>query len=327
MFNKIKKAIVETLVSYKKIDLIHNRELNDYKHSRINLGQIQSRLNNDKKEVKSVNEVEFQVFSQFGDDGIIQFLIGHLPIKNKTFIEFGVENYKEANTRFLLVNNYWSGFVIDGSPENVKQIVNDNISGYFDLRSTCSFITKENINELMSSVGFNPEVGLLSIDIDGNDYWVWNEMNVLHPDIIISEYNALFGFEDQITIPYKPDFVRGKSSPFSLYGSSLAALVQLAKKKGYFYIGSNSAGNNAYFINEKHRNHCIFPEISAKQGYRFSSFSESRDSVGIRNRGKEKIMAINNAEVYDIVADKAIRFDAEKVIASLLSNDKFKGIH
>ncbi|MEY4703568.1 MAG: hypothetical protein RIR96_1465 [Bacteroidota bacterium] len=327
MLSKIIKSIKESLVSYRKIEFIHSKSMNDYKDARINMGQIQARLNNEKKDVKKLSDVEFQVFSQFGDDGIIQFLISHLPIKNKTFIEFGVENYKEANTRFLLVNNYWSGFVIDGSDDNVHQIKNDNISGYFDLRSKSSFITKENINELMSSVGFNHQVGLLSIDIDGNDYWVWNQLNVINPDIIISEYNALFGFEEQLTVPYRPDFVRGKSSFFSLYGASLSALVELAKKKGYFFIGCNSAGNNAYFIKNELRETCIFKEISAEEGYNFSSFSESRDNQGIRNRGKEKIYAVNNAEVYDIANDKIIRFDSEKVVASLLRSGKFKGIH
>lgn len=327
MIRKLKKSIIETLLSYKKIDLIHKQAANDYKHAKINMGQIQARLNHDKKDIEKLSDVEFQVFSQFGDDGIIQFLVHHLPIKNKTFIEFGVENYKEANTRFLLVNDYWSGFVIDGDEENVNQIQNDNISGYFDLRTTCSFITKENINALMSNVGFDPEIGLLSIDIDGNDYWVWDTMNVLSPDIIICEYNALLGFEDQLTIPYRFDFVRNKSDYFSLYGASLPAMVELAKKKGYFFIGCNSAGNNAYFIKNKHKQNCIFRELTVEEGYHFNSFSESRDKSGKRNRGKDKIHALHNAELYDIKTNQIIRFDAEKVVASLLRSGKFNGIH
>jgi hypothetical protein len=265
------------------------------------------------------------VFSQFGDDGIIQYLINHLPIKNKTFIEFGVENYKESNTRFLLVNNYWSGFVIDGSADNVNQIKKDKTYCYYDLRAKCNFITRENINELMLESGFNSEIGLLSIDIDGNDYYVWKELNLLSPDIVICEYNSLFGFEYQITIPYKNDFVRNNSTHFTLYGSSLAALVNLAKSKGYFFIGSNSAGNNAYFINNKHKSYCVFPELTSKDGYRFSCFSESTNSDGERFRDKEKIFALNNMEVYDVVTGNCVKFDSEKVYNSILMAGKLNG--
>jgi hypothetical protein len=327
MFSKIKKTIVETLVSYKKIDLLHRRELNDYKHSKVNLGGIQAHLNNSRTDVKSVNDVEFQVFSQFGEDGIIQYLINKLPIKNKTFIEFGVENYRESNTRFLLINNYWSGFIIDGSKENIDQIKNESISSYFDLRAACSFITKENINELMLSSGFDTELGLLSIDIDGNDYWIWKAMNAIKPEIIICEYNALFGFELQATIKYQPDFVRGKNGPFHLYGISLAAAVELAKEKGYFFIGCNAAGNNAYFIQDKHKAVCPFKEITAEEGYRFASFSESRNATGDRNRGKEKVLAIDQFDAFDIASNKEIKIDAKQIVESLFKAGKFNGIH
>jgi len=326
-YKKLKQFLIDNIAIHRKVDLLYRNASYDYKSPRVNMGQLQAELNRQKTAITSINDFEFQVFSQFGEDGIIQFLINHLPVKNKTFIEFGVENYKEANTRFLLVNNYWSGMVIDGSEENVDQIKKDPISGYFDLRAVCSFITKENINELMSAAGFQPDLGLLSIDIDGNDYWVWNEMNVLNPDIIISEYNALMGMEDQLTIPYQPDFVRNRTNHFSLYGASLAALTSLAKKKGYFFIGCNSAGNNAYFIHEKHRGTCMFPEISVEAGYRFCSFSESRNAQGLRNRGKDKIYAVSNTPLYDIEKEKVVPFDAEKVVASLIRAGKFNGIH
>jgi hypothetical protein len=327
MFNKIKKAIVETLVSYKKIDLIHNRELNDYKHSRINLGQIQSKLNNEKKEIKSINELEFQVFSQFGDDGIIQYLIDKLPIKNKTFIEFGVENYKEANTRFLLVNNAWSGLVIDGSIENINQIRNSQLYSFYDLRAVHSFITKDNINDIIKKSGFQEDIGILSVDIDGNDYWVLESINVVKPDIIICEYNSLFGFDDPITIPYKHDFVRGQKTPFNFYGASLKSLCLLAKTKGYFFVGCNSAGNNAYFISEKHREHSPLTEKTPEEGYNLAMFSETWDANKEPRRGKEKLMSINGLEVVDVITMETKKLDSQSIVNSLLLTHKFKGIH
>jgi hypothetical protein len=115
-------------------------------------------------------DVEFKVFSQWGDDGIIQYLIRNLDIPNKTFVEFGVENYTESNTRFLLINNNWSGLVMDGSSENISYIKNDEIYWQYDLQAKHAFIDVDNVNDLISCAGFSEELGLLHIDIDGNDY-------------------------------------------------------------------------------------------------------------------------------------------------------------
>ncbi len=272
MIKKLITVLKENLSNYRKIDLLHQRELNDYKHAKVNLGQIQAAMNSQKATIKSLAEVEFQVFSQFGDDGIIQYLVNKLPLKNKTFIEFGVENYREANTRFLLISNYWAGMVMDGSPENVKRIKNDGLYSYYDLRAGQHFITKENINSILSETGFNREIGILSIDIDGNDYWIWKEINSVEPGIIICEYNSLFGFEEAFTIKYDPGFVRGRVKPFNFYGTSLKAAHQLASERGYFFIGCNSAGNNAYFIHNKFRATCPVEEKTVEEGYNFSIF-------------------------------------------------------
>ncbi|MBS1743306.1 MAG: hypothetical protein JST81_09750 [Bacteroidetes bacterium] len=326
MFSKIKKSIINTFVSYKKIDRIYERELNDYKNAKVNLGQIQAAMNNQKTSIQNLNEVEFQVFSQFGDDGIIQYLVNKLPITNKTFIEFGVENFREANTRFLLVNNYWSGMVIDGSDENMAQVKREQLYPFYDLRAVQQFITKENINELMASAGFHKNTGILSIDIDGNDYWVWKELNVLDPDIIICEYNSLFGFNDPVTIPYDAGFIRGKKTPFNLYGTSLKAAQLLAKERGYFFIGCNSAGNNAYFIKEKFRSVCPVQEKSLEEGYNLAVFSESWNA-GEPRRGRDKVMSIHGQKVIDVTTMQEKSFDAAAVVDTLMRSGKFRGIH
>src|SRR5688572_4112141 len=80
------------------------------------------------KEIKSFKDIEFSVFSQWGDDGIIQYLLHHIDVPSKTFVEFGVENYTESNTRFLLMNNNWTGLVLDSSKVNTDYIKNDSIS-------------------------------------------------------------------------------------------------------------------------------------------------------------------------------------------------------
>ena len=137
--------------------------------------------------VKSLKEVEFKVYSQWGEDGIIQYLIQILPILNKTFIEFGVQDYTEANTRFLLEADNWSGMIMDGSKENMDTVRREDIYWRYDLNAVPVFITRENINTLLLKSGFDRDLGILSIDIDGNDYWVWKEINVMQPRIIICE--------------------------------------------------------------------------------------------------------------------------------------------
>ena len=198
---------------------------------------------------KKLSEYEFKVFSQWGEDGIIQYLVQALDIPNKNFIEFGVETYRESNTRFLLMHDNWSGLVIDGSVSNIKDIKNQSFFWRYSLNAVKSFITKENINKLLVENKMEGDIGILSIDIDGNDYWILKEINCVQPAILITEYNSVFGSERAISIPYKEDFVRGRNGISNLYyGASLAALNFAANQKGYSLIGCNSNGNNAFFV-------------------------------------------------------------------------------
>lgn len=231
-------------------------------------------------QAKSIKEAEFKIFSQFGDDGIIQYLIGYVKPRVDTFVEFGVEDYEESNTRFLLMNNNWKGMIIDGSSTFIDYIKNSSFYWRYSLKAIASFITAENINQLLVNNGISGQIGLLSIDIDGNDYWVWKAITVVDADIVVIEYNSLFGSERTITVPYKPDFMREEAHYSYLYfGASLPALYDLAIKKGYAFVGCNQAGNNAYFVKEEKLNG--LPALSVKEGYVYSRFRENRNQEGI----------------------------------------------
>ncbi len=247
---------------------------------------------------KNIREAEFKVFSQWGDDGIIQYLIQNIKIENKTFIEFGVENFTEANTRFLLINDNWSGLVMDGSEKNINYITKDEISWRHDLKAKSAFITAENINALILNEGISGNIGLLHIDIDGNDYWVWKNITAVGADIVIVEYNSVFGDERAITIPYDPDFVRTKAHYSNLYyGTSLLSLCDLAEEKGYSFVGCNSAGNNAYFVKKTKMNG--LKPLSIKEGFVDAKFRESRNEKGELTflSGSKKREAIKNIKV------------------------------
>jgi hypothetical protein len=274
----------------------------DLENLKILNGKLLARMNETLVDeiIKDIHRSEFKVFSQFGDDGIIQFLINYLEIENRNFIEFGVQNYTESNTRFLLLNNNWKGLIFDSSEQNIQYIRQDRIYWLHELKAVCEFISKENINQLIKDNGFIGEIGLLHIDIDGNDYWVWDAIDVIRPDIVIMEYNSVFGWEHPWTIPYNNRFTRFSGHFSGLYfGASLLALCDLANVKGYSFIGCNSSGNNAYFIkNAKMRD---LKQVSAQDGFVLSQFRDGRDKDGKLTylSGEERLLQIKGLEVFN----------------------------
>ena len=222
---------------------------------------------------------EFKVYSQWGEDGIIDHLVSSLPIAAKTFVEFGVETYTEANTLFLLKHRHWRGLVIDGSLEHIETIRRSDTFWKYDLHADCSFVTRENIDDILSRNGFNGDLGLLSIDIDGNDYWVWEAISVASPRIVVSEYNSLFGPDAMVSIPYQADFYRhSDKAPRGYFGASIAALDFLARAKGYSLVAGNSAGNNVFFV----RNDCLgsVRPVPPREAYVQAAFREDRSLAG-----------------------------------------------
>jgi hypothetical protein len=250
---------------------------------------------------------EFRVFSQWGEDGIIQYLLSKLDINNKYFIEFGVENYEQSNTRFLLTNYYWSGLVIDGSEKNIDFIKNDQIYWASNLRAVRHFVDCNNINSIFIENNVPKKIGLLSIDIDGNDYWIWNSISAVDPIIVVCEYNSLFGAQAKVTIPYKSDFVRGGSLPFSYYGASIAALNFLAEGKGYSLVAANGAGNNVFFVKNEYLNG--MQVMSCEEAYRKSCFRESKDVHGNLNflSSQELLKTMEDLTVVDVSSKLEIK--------------------
>jgi len=193
----------------------------------------------------------FKVFSQWGEDGILQFLIGEVEIANKTFIEFGVEDFTESNCRFLMMNDQWQGFVIDGSARNVARIRSSYYFWRHDLNALAAFITRDNINDLLAQSGMDEDLGILSVDIDGSDYHVLDAIVGYRPRILVCEYNPLFPLDRAVTIPYASDFQRTRVHYSNLYfGASLPAFRALAEGRGYAFVGTNDAGNNAFFVRD-----------------------------------------------------------------------------
>lgn len=299
--SKIKQSLTTILNINARFQSV-NEELDEIK---INQGILLSALN-ESRPAKDLAAHEFKVFSQWGEDGIIQHLVKTVEIKHRTFIEFGVEDFSESNCRFLLMKDNWQGFVIDGAKKNIDRLKNSYFYWKHDLQAIDSFITKDNINELLKRSGFDEDLGILSIDIDGNDYFVLEAIDTFKPRILICEYNAVFGCTRKISTPYEPDFYRTDKHHSNLYfGASLAAMTHLANGKGYTLVGTNSAGVNAFYVRNDLMNEKL-EALSIEQAFRSSRMRESRDERGKLTyvSGDARLRLIEGMPVFNIELDR-----------------------
>lgn len=262
--------------------------------------QVLTDMNRKRDRISHLSDVEVSAFSQWGEDGIIDWLVERVQSLRPIFVEFGVEDYRESNTRFLLKRRNWRGLVIDASSKQVAAIHAQDIYWRHDLTAVQSFVARENINEIINGTGLAGEIGLLSIDIDGNDYWVWEAIECVSPIIVICEYNAVFGDVERISVPYRRDFDRTRAHPSNLFfGASLPALIDLGRSKGYRFIGTTSSGGNAFFVRED-RAEQVVGCLDQIRGFP-SKFREARDVAGnlVFARAEERLRLIRDLDVHD----------------------------
>lgn len=202
----------------------------------------------------SLDEVELRCHSQNGEDGILLYIFAIIGTTNKKVVEVCAGNGIECNAANLIIHHGWYGLLIDGN----EKLINEAKKFYATCQDTRGFppfvkkawITKDNINQIIGEeYGFQGEIDLFSLDMDGVDYWILQELTVVSPRVIVLEYANIWHTEKAVTIPYENDFSYGKSGHnYDFCGASLSAFVQLLGKKGYRYVGSQSLGFNAFFI-------------------------------------------------------------------------------
>ena len=225
----------------------------------------------DTKYKSTLKQKEFKVFSQNGDDGLILYILSQIGVEERNFVEFGFGDGIECNAANLILNFGWTGLMMDGNPMSVQSAQsyysNKGIEEKDGLKIRECFITKENINQMLKDNGMEGEIGMLSIDIDGNDYWIWKEIDIINPRLLVIEYNASFGKNRSLTVKYDPAFNRYSKHKSGWYhGASLLALEKLGKEKNYSLVGCNTDGVNAFFV----RNDLLKGElrvVSASEAY------------------------------------------------------------
>lgn len=264
-----------------------------------------------------IQQVECKVFSQHGEDGIINFLLVRLRIIKPNFIEIGVGDYTESNTRFLYDRFYPKGIIID-CEKNLEQKVKINTNFWKgNLLPIEKNIDTENINEIITkNCYFN--VDLFSIDIDGVDYWIIEKLDLSNIKIFIAEYNPIYGPNMEVTVPNIVNFNRKNYHYSNLcYGMSLTALKNIMFKKDFYFVGTNSTRNNAFFISNKYSKNEYFPSIKIQNLDYYTDFDyrESRDKQNKLNyiSGKKRINEISECKIIDLNDNNKIKQISELI--------------
>ncbi len=188
----------------------------------------------------------YRAFSESDEDGIIAEIFRRIGAGSRTFFEFGVGDGLANNTVNLLIGG-WRGFWIDGS-ENFVRAIDRRFARYKEsgqLSVLHSFITRDNVNDLIGRLKIPESIDILSIDIDGNDYWIWQAINAVSPRVVVIEYNSTLRPPRSLVMEYKDDNTWDGTSYF---GASLSALEKLGREKGYALVGCNYTGVNAFFV-------------------------------------------------------------------------------
>jgi hypothetical protein len=203
-----------------------------------------------------LSQVGFKAFSQTDEDGILLYIFSIIGSATKKSVEICAGNGIECNTANLIINHGWHGLLVDGNEALVKsgiEFYKGNPHTYvYPPRFVHSWITRNNVNEVISKNGFEGEIDLLSIDMDGVDYWVWSAINSIAPRVVVVEYQDIIGPDKALTVPYDDTF-NAYEHPTTLdmpnfCGASLPAFVKLGTSKGYRLVGCNRYGYNAFFI-------------------------------------------------------------------------------
>lgn len=197
-----------------------------------------------------ITEVGFRVFSQFEEDGLLLYIFALIGMDSKVFVEIGSDDGVNSNSANLYFNFGWRGLFIDGNKTSINR--GKNFFGkyphpwFHQPHFTHAMVRADNVNDLILKAGIEGEIGLLSIDIDGNDYWVWDAIDCINPQVVIIETHNEFGMEN-IVVPYDANYSYPGKHPL-YHGASPIAMTNLAKKKGYRLVGANDLGFNFIFV-------------------------------------------------------------------------------
>jgi hypothetical protein len=240
--------------------------------------------------IDKLTDAGFRCYSEYEEDGIILYLLAVVGMRSRKVVELCCGNGRECMSANLIINHGFKGYLFDGGDKNIKDAVY-----FFDIQKDCRFvkpsinkvwITKDNVNDLLRSAGAEGEVDLLSLDIDGNDYYIWQAIDAINPRVCVFETHNLVPGDASITIPYQDDFFAwNKTGPEVDFRSvSLAAMKKLSAAKGYTLVGGHKHGFNVFFVRNDLMNDFLHE----------ASIAEVHDNEGTRAAQKERWPLVKN---------------------------------
>jgi len=213
----------------------------------------------------NIRDAGFRAYSQFEEDGIILYVLSMIGFKTRRVVEICCGSGNECMAANLILNHGFDALLFDGNEASVA-----HAQTFFRTKQDCllqppmikqAWITAENVNELLTDNGYLGEVDLLSIDIDGNDYWIFKAINVIQPRLLVVETHNEIPSDKSLTVPYRTDFDYRRSPAEYFRGVSMLGMVRLCRERGYRLIGAHRHGFNAFFLRNGEGEE-LFPEVS-----------------------------------------------------------------
>jgi hypothetical protein len=272
------REVIESLYSQSALSFEERKKIDEIaavdKQMQIFLSLKYKDLLNQTAPLPRLADVQFRSYSQNGEDGILLYIFSLVGTTSKKAVEICAGNGIECNSANLILNHRWLGLLVDGDIEQVNMgkefYARHPDTSWLKPTIVHAWVTAENVNELICSNGYGGEIDLLSLDLDGVDYWIWKAIDSIQPRVVVLEYNWIWGASRSVTIPYRPDYVNADPGGVRggignrYFGGSLPAFVKLGREKGYRLIGCEGWGFNAFFL----RNDVgadILPEIEASE--------------------------------------------------------------
>lgn len=234
----------------------------------------------------TLRDAGFQVYSQADEDGILLYIFSLIGAGTRRCVEICAGDGIESNTANLVINHGWTALLVDGDESLVatgrRFYANHPATAVYPPVYVCAWVTRENVNGLIREHGVAGEIDLLSIDVDGMDYWLWDTIEAVDPRVVVVEYQDILGPDRAWTVPYQADF-DARDYPMTdgmpeFAGASLAAFVKLGRRKGYRLVGCNRYGYNAFFVRNPLADRFL-PEIPAA-----ACFNHPKTIAGMRDR-------------------------------------------
>jgi hypothetical protein len=239
------------------------------------------------RQIGDLRGYEWQRYSQNGEDGILAELLHRVGVQSRFFVEFGVETGAECNCARLVWEERWCGLFMEGDRDMAARLAARyrKVPG---VQCAHEWITADDIEAILAKHAVPEDLDVLSIDIDGNDYWVWRAIQRWHPRIVVIEYNASVRPPRQWIMPENPKHVWNYTT---WMGASLAALAAVGRQKQYTLVATDSTGTNAFFVRDDLFNYeqfldpaVLYHYSPARYSWRLSGHGPPPEPMGKQSR-------------------------------------------